>query len=295
MKLQNLASSTSYISFDAIGKDLDLVIDIQDCLSKIGLLDPPSDKIYAPVTIWAFKEFLERIRSTDATSLNSEIAKRLLTFKESRDLFPLHTHRNDLASKIINAISKKGFWISRHPETVNIVYVEGMYPSGDKNDNLPDEFNDSRFVIRISPSGYPEIIGKWAATTEPGKAYTINPANPKGAARISLGQFKAWCIGQHKGKQEALIQVAELPVYRDLNKDYKREDDKLDIGFFGINQHWGYDYPLGSIKDASAGCLVGRTISGHKEFMAICKDDARYIASTGYKFMTTVIEAHDIL
>ena len=63
-----------------------------------------------------------------------------------------------------------------------------------------------------------------------------------------------------KGKasaHEALVQVAEVTVHRDLNKDFKRTNDKTDTGLFGINQHWGYDAPKDDLGNTSAGCLVG--------------------------------------
>lgn len=63
---------------------------------------------------------------------------------------------------------------------------------------------------------------------------------------------------------------------------------------FGVNQHWGFDLPKGDIGNASAGCLVGRTKSGHKEFMAIVKRDPRFEASRGYCFMTSVLPAEAV-
>ena len=47
--------------------------------------------------------------------------------------------------------------------------------------------------------------------------------------------------------------------------------------------------------NASAGCLVGRTKEGHKEFMAIIKQDRRYVANNDYVFYTTIIPGDDLL
>ena len=120
-----------------------------------------------------------------------------------------------------------------------------------------------------------------------------------GAARIAYGQYKSWSVGMHPRSSpttahEALVQVKDITVYRDLNEDFQRDGDKTFTGLFGINQHWGYDMPKNNIGNASAGCLVGRTKSGHREFMALVKADPRYIASRGFRFMTTVIPASDI-
>ena len=139
-------------------------------------------------------------------------------------------------------------------------------------------------------------MGRWDATTEPGKYYTsVRKIDPRGAARIAFGQYKAWSVGTHRAgtrtAHEALVQTAPISVFRDLNEDFERQGDEEASGLFGINQHWGYDLPKSDIGRASAGCLVGRTKSGHRAFMALCKADPRYVASNGYRFMTTVMPA----
>lgn len=63
---------------------------------------------------------------------------------------------------------------------------------------------------------------------------------------------------------------------------------------FAINQHWGYDSSPGKIGRASAGCLVGRTKAGHREFMALIKTDPRFKELQGYRFMSTVIAGDDL-
>jgi hypothetical protein len=128
--------------------------------------------------------------------------------------------------------------------------------------------------------------------------YTNNPMNPKGAARIKFGQYKAWSVDQHGGSEphEALVQFGEVTVYRDWNKDLKRTNDDLDSGTnFWINQHWGYDLARNDIQNAGAGCLIGRTRQGHRDFMAIVKQDKRYIKSNNYKFYTTIIPGDDLV
>jgi len=122
--------------------------------------------------------------------------------------------------------------------------------------------------------------------------------NPLGAARIAFGQYKSWTVGVHhpgqRGAHEALVQAAPIDVYRDLNKDFKREG-RVYTGMFGVNQHWGYDAPKNNLGNTSAGCLVGRTKAGHREFMALIKTDPRYSANHSYKFMTAVMSGTDAL
>jgi hypothetical protein len=43
------------------------------------------------------------------------------------------------------------------------------------------------------------------------------------------------------------------------------------------------------MKDSGAGCLIGRTKAGHRQFMKLVKTDARYQASNGYSFTTAVL------
>ena len=177
---------------------------------------------------------------------------------------------------------------------INIVYLEGADVDGTPNDNEPNEFNDRRILIRFE-QGAPKIVGNWQATTEPGRHYTLRPLpGVDGAARIALGQFRAWQIGiHHAGKpsgHEALVQTGgAVTVCRDVNKDYERAGDRKTTGWYGINQHWGYDFPEDDIRTSSAGCLVGRTRQGHREFMAIVKSDPRYRNDQGFVFTTTVI------
>lgn len=168
----------------------------------------------------------------------------------------------------------------------NIVYVEGMDLLGRFNLDEPNQFNDVRMLYEGN-----KFIDCWEATTEPGRYYTNNPMNPKGAARIAFGQFKAWRVGTHGNSEphEALVQVGLVKVYRDANKDMTRTGDKTEEGYFGINQHWGYDLPPSNIGLAGAGCLVGRTRKGHREFMRIIKQDKRYLDNNRFVFSTIII------
>lgn len=197
--------------------------------------------------------------------------------------------------RIERALVKRNDRIAKNPGEVNIVYVEGADMDLSPNTDAPDKWNDVRLVLQYV-NGEPQITGKWQATSEPGRHFTENKLNPKGAARIALGQHKnVWQVGMHRENHEALVQTGgTVLVFRDGNKDYEREGDFQDTGWFGINQHWGYDYSEDSIKTASAGCLVGRTKEGHKAFMAIVKSDPRYKANKQFKFDTTVISSQEL-
>lgn len=160
----------------------------------------------------------------------------------------------------------------------NLIYVEGMNPDGTLNNDAHNYFNDLRLIVANTG----EIMGCWAATTEPGRYYTDFPMNKGGAARIAFGNYKdAWAIGKHYS-QDALVQVGAITVHRDLNKDGFRIGDRLDVGLFGINQHTTSNSPI-EVGKWSAGCQVGQSPVGHAKFMQMCRDMGRK------KFDTTII------
>jgi hypothetical protein len=160
----------------------------------------------------------------------------------------------------------------------NIIYIEGMNLNGVVNTDDANQFNDIRCIFNQQG-----CLDVWQATCEPGAWYTDAPLNPQGAFRIAFGYHaNAWQIGIHgeSDPHEALIQVAPIKGYRDYNRDGMRPGDRIVEGNFAINQHWGYDYPPNDIGRASAGCLVGRTRTGHREFMEYCKNSGLIRFST---------------
>ena len=296
MDLQDIAAGRAgSIALSSIGGDRTLARQVQQRLTEAGLLEPPPDGDFGPVSHWATDEFLRKVGMTGKGSLDKTAAQALLSTTIA-SLFPLNATAT-LAGRITAGCQKQGWWITRHPECVNIVYVEGLDADGSLNDDAPNVFNDLRLLLRVNRSGNPEIVGSWEATSEPGTYFTkLKKEDPRGAARIAFGQYKSWSVGMHpRGKpsvaHEALVQVKDITVCRDLNEDFERTGDATFTGLFGINQHWGYDMPKNSIGNASAGCLVGRTKSGHREFMALVKADPRYGASRGFRFMTAVMPA----
>lgn len=297
MKLADIVSRKLAVTRPMVGGDPELARDIQNRLSDIGLLDPPADGKFAPASQWAVAEFLAKVGTAGNAPVDSAVARELLE-ADPESLWPIKP-RDNLAGRLVKALQEAGHWICRHPRCVNILYVEGLDADGTPNDDAPNVFNDLRVVLRINSGGSPVIDGIWEATSEPGRFYTsVKKLNPQGAARIKFGQYKAWTVGTHMvnrpSAHEALVQVDNVEVFRDFNEDFQREGDTVFKGIFGINQHCAHDVPRSDIGSGSAGCLVGRTKSGHREFMAICKSDARYSANHGYRFMTSVLPADAI-
>jgi hypothetical protein len=264
-------------------------------LSELGVLDPPADGVFGPVSRLTLREFARKFNVEFDDLVTAELAEKLLDHTAD-SLFPL-TLGNDLGSRIIKYMQRKNLWFARSRGMLTIVYIEGVDEDGTPNADRFNEFNDRRIVLTIE-DGKPKILHNVLATTEPGRPFTMNPTNPRGAARIAFGQYKAWNVGIHKAGRpsahEALVQVAELPVHRDTNKDGQRNDGPVDTGIFGINQHKGFNAPANNIGQSSAGCLVSRSNDDHLRFMALVKTDIRFSgASRGYRYMSTIIAGDD--
>jgi hypothetical protein len=297
MKLQDFLGKEDKWGFEAIAEDADLSRQIQVLLIGLGLLEPPADGKFGPVSVIALKKFQELKKTGESEFLGAVTAKELIETKLEDLPKPPLKLSNDIASRIVKYLLSKDYQVFTNPKEYNIVYIEGINRDWTLNSDTPNQFNDRRIVIEVV-NGVPKIVDHWEATTEPGKYYTENPMNSKGAARIQFGQYKAWAVGTHGTAEphEALVQVGDITVCRDLNKDFKRTGDKLDTGDdFYVNQHYGFDFPQSDIRRASAGCLVGRTREGHREFMAIIKQDRRYVANRKYVFYTSVIPGDDLV
>lgn len=296
MKLEDLATGAPPVRLAAIGADPPLARQVQQRLADAGLLDPPVDGAFGPVSQWALGQFLRAIGTPGKTQLDLESARALVA-GSATTLFPLHA-ADSFAGRVVAALRRRGHWINRHPDCLNIVYIEGIDPDGTPNTDAPNEFNDLRLLLRVNKAGNPAIVESWDATTEPGRHFVLNPMDPNGAARIAFGQYKAWSVGTHMAGRpsahEALVQTLPIKVHRDLDRNFERDGDRVFEGVFGINQHWGFDLPKTDIGRASAGCLVGRTKKGHRDFMALVKADPRYEASHGYRFMAAVLPARDL-
>lgn len=276
--------------------DSALLKEIQTCLAKAGYYKIEIDGKYGPSTKAAFEQFKKDAFLGQLETVGPSTAEALLKLDTKKPTAKLHnlagnSNNDDLASKIVRRMQALGMEVYTGKNEVNIVYLEGADSKGNVIPDRLDEWNDRRLVI-VFNGDTPTIIGNWQATTEPGAFYTHNKLNSRGAARIAIDkQFKAWQVGIHgnSDRHEALVQTGgSVTVHRDGNKDGARTGDYLDTGYFGINQHWGFD--MNNVGKASAGCLVGRYRKEHRDFMRLIKKDPRYLANKKFVFSSCVLD-----
>ncbi len=288
--LEAVIDANAELSMDQITNNRPLAREIQYLLGRQGFIDPPADGSWGPISICGYGLFCDFAGHGSGKTLTKETALALLATKEKM-LIHLELDPGWLG-RTIGLMIQNDFYLARAPGMTNIIYLEGVNEDGTLNEDAPNVFNDLRLVVSFE-GGKPKLFGPWDATTEPGEHYTQDPLSSKGAARIAAGQHRAWRVGTHRAgspsAHEALVQNKPLTVYRDLNKDYLRRGDRTETGLFGINQHSGYDSSPSNIGTASAGCLVGRTKSGHQQFMKRIKNDPRYEANPNYTYYTTVL------
>ena len=292
IKLQDIFQDKELkIDYDVVADFQELAVQVQVRLIALGLLAPPADGKFGPISTQALIDFQRLTKSGEDGFIGAVTAEKLIEYKELPK--PEIKSKGDLAGRIIDYMLAQNYKVFVGAGKFNIVYLEGANADGTPNADTPNHFNDRRLVIEIGANGVPVIVGNWLATTEPGRPYTVNPMNRKGAARVAFGQYRAWQVGSHGRSRphEALVQTGgPVTVHRDFNKDFIRTGDKLDTGYFGINQHHGYDLPVNNVSTASAGCLVGRSSAEHREFMGIIKQDERYQANSKYVFYSTLID-----
>jgi hypothetical protein len=154
-----------------------------------------------------------------------------------------------------------------------------------------DKFND--WISVVYRKGGQWAYQSWRVTTLPGKHYLISELlNAKGCAILAPGQYLgAYQIGKHRG-MDALVQVKDVSVYRDGDKDsvidYRQGD--IQTGLFGINIHRGGFFSQ-VVGKHSAGCQVFQRSNDFAAFMNLCKMAAIY---WGNSFTYTLLEEKDM-
>lgn len=171
--------------------------------------------------------------------------------------------------KVKAAVTKAGFKFFTGAYNINMIGVRS------KN-RAVDNWDDFFCLLWEDETGKKNIWVNDQFTTDPGVYYMQNKLlNPKGCGILARGQYRGvWKIGGHgKNKYEAFVQLGnKVKLFRDRNRDNILDFDPktLQEGYFGVNQHHGYD--SGKVGPNSAACQV------HKY-----KKDLAYVLSMAKK------------
>ena len=178
---------------------------------------------------------------------------------------------------------QKGFKTFSRPFELNIVGIRS-------NSTKPNSFDDSLNIY------YKTSDGKWqfhqfAATTDPGTYWLMNPMNPQGTAIVKHGQYiNSHRIGLHRGKYLALVQQRPLIVIRDYDRNATLDfmNGKEETGIFGINiHHASVNGTTRTVDKYSAGCQVFANINDFTLFMQLAE---RHKQLYGNDFTYTLID-----
>jgi len=199
----------------------------------------------------------------------------------------------DMARQIVLYMEQKGYFIDRNPNNGNIVYLSEMRDAfGVPKDGI-DEWDDIRLILKFD-GDIPYIDFFQSASTEPGSISRKSAAAKKlgGVATVVPGQYKAWKFGYHKHNHDhpALVQCANITIWRDRNENARFDNEMMFEGVYGINQHStkpGFSGPR--VGAWSAGCLVGKNFEQHLEFLDRLKQWDCYKANPNCVFYTTII------
>jgi hypothetical protein len=258
------------------------LVAVQTRLADLGYLDPPADGMWGGVSAWALGAAIGG--AVQAESVTSPAVEQALAALQPLPLNP----GSDLPGLAIRALQSRGNWIARHPKAVTFACIEGTNLDGTANDDARNEFKAIKLAIRIGDGGVPLLLGKWIVTTQPSRYWTENPMNELGAARVAPGSYKAWVMGEYH-ENAAWVQAGELAVQRDGLKTYKRYGPIYKGTDFGIHNHQDYGYPRNDEGRSSAGCWVTWQQNDHDQFIALSRQDARFRASNGYRFIGNLL------
>ncbi len=176
-----------------------------------------------------------------------------------------------MISQVLKIAKQKGFVIYKDPHKLNIWGFRSP-------NNIPNAFDDEFHVFTnvgtLNKPNWYYLVFK--GTTDPGTYWLRNPMNPQGTAILNEGQYiDAYAIGLHKGKYKALVQVGELEITRDYNRDAILDfynGKTMRSRAFGINIHRANK--VGStyhVDKYSAGCQVFKNESDFEFFLKLCE------------------------
>lgn len=187
--------------------------------------------------------------------------------------------------KVKKAMEKAGFKFFTGVNDLNMIGVRS------KN-RMVDNWDDFFLLLWVDENGKKQIWVNDQFTTDPGIYYMQKKLlNPAGCGILARGQYRGvWKIGPHgKNKYEAFVQIGnKVKLYRDRNMNNIMDFDPKTImeGYFGVNQHHGYD--SGKVGPNSAACQVHRYKKDLAFVLSMAKKQIK--AGIGDSFSYTLLE-----
>jgi len=196
-------------------------------------------------------------------------------------------------------LQEKGMaWFKNGPYDLNIIGVRS-----DQSNQVTNLFDDALVVVYMTNRAAKAANANWSKnvypiTTEPGTYYmTKKLLNKKGTAILVPGQYRgAYTIGKHNGKYTALVQIGNVKVYRDGNKnmEYDLEPQTIQEGTFGINIHRSNEFHESTfVNNYSAGCQVFANPNHFDSFMRLCKRQREFFPKSTFTY--TLLEEKDLI
>jgi hypothetical protein len=192
-------------------------------------------------------------------------------------------------NSVYNALKRKGHFIfetDTNPYNLNIIGIRS-------NNRQPNSFDDYIVVMW-------KYKGQWTfnvheATTDPGLYYLNHPVNDSGTAILKESQYlHCYCLGLHRGKYKALVQLMPVTVIRDFDKNnyLTFAPGTEETGMFGINIHRAnLTGKTVNVNQWSAGCQVFADSSAFNAFISLCEKSQKY---WGKLFSYTLININDL-
>jgi len=161
---------------------------------------------------------------------------------------------------------------------------------------LVDSFDDYLCVAYCSEKGEKQLE-IYPCTLDPGSYYLKNLMDAGGAAGIAPAQYKnLWVLGEFHNTP-ALIQVNNVTVYRDGNKDNKLDwnKNKTTTGIYGIFCHETFQKAevATTVYNSSGGCVVPQKRGDMNRLIELCKKQV--INRYGNMFTFTLFEEEEYL
>ena len=189
-------------------------------------------------------------------------------------------------SSLVSAMKRKKYAVfNKGDYNLNLVGIR----SADMNANTFNDLYCVFFQCNVHAN-----MHVFPCTTDPGLYYRYRPVNLNGTAILIPGQYRrAWKLGRHQGRYDALVQAQPVSVYRDNDRNKTLNTNvPTQTGYFGINHHRANAARESTQVDKwSAGCQVFASPDDYRIFMALIKKAA---ALWGNSFTYTLLNEEDL-